>query len=295
MSDCKSIEKIETIYGCFNSWAGDLITEQLKQYSAHTRNELGMLKSIIREGDNIIDVGAHIGTFSIPFARFTGGVGKVFSFEANPETFQLLQKNILENNLENIVFPICAVVSEKKQNHKKVLPKDANMGMYYFMPTQSCGDECLGSVNIDEWYDQNEIERPIHCLKIDTEGSELSVLRACQNIIKKYKPLIYLELATEHLHRFGNSIHDIEKVLVSNGYHFFRNIGARNSDHDDFTVAHLRHLTEGGKFFDVLAIQPLSERYPKHFKHNFIYKLWRMNNFLVALTKRCYKHLLRKT
>lgn len=293
MADCRSIEKIETIYGCFNSWAGDLITEQLKQYSAHTRNELGMLKSFIREGDNIIDVGAHIGTFSIPFARFNGGVGKVFSFEANPEAYHLLKKNILENNLENKILPNCAVISEEKQNYKKMLPKDGNMGMYYFMPTQNCGDGGLDSINIDEWYDQNEIKSPIHCLKIDTEGSELSVLRACQNIIKKYKPMIYLEVATEHLRRFRNSVHDIEKILVSNGYHFFRNIGLRNSDSDDFTVAHLRHLREGGKFFDILAIQPSSERYPKQFKHNFRYKLWRMKNFLIVLTTNYHKRPLR--
>jgi len=293
MADCRSIEKIETIYGCFYSRAGDLITEQLKQYSAHTRNELAMLKSFIREGDNIIDVGAHIGTFSIPFAIFNGGIGKVFAFEANPDNYQLLQKNILENNLETVVLPICTVISVKEQTHKMMFPKDANTGMYYFMPTQDCGYESLDSVNIDEWYDQNEIENPIHCLKIDTEGSELSVLRACQNILKKYKPLIYLELSDEHLRRFGNSVHDIEKILVSNGYHFFRNIGARNSDNDDFTLAHLRHLTEGGKFYDVLAIHPLSERYPKYFKHNFTYKLWRIRFFIVALAKHRFKHLLR--
>ena len=75
MSKPNHIENVKTIYGTFNSWKGDLITEQLKQYSAHTRNELAMIKSLIEHGDNILDIGAHIGTFSIPFSQFNGKSG----------------------------------------------------------------------------------------------------------------------------------------------------------------------------------------------------------------------------
>ncbi|HIO97458.1 MAG TPA: hypothetical protein EYG71_05970, partial [Leucothrix sp.] len=66
MAYASGTEKCKTMYGVFESWKGDVITVQLKKYSAHTRNELAMLKSFIAKGDNIIDIGAHIGTYSIP-------------------------------------------------------------------------------------------------------------------------------------------------------------------------------------------------------------------------------------
>ncbi len=77
-----SIARIDTLYGVFHASEGDLIADQLKRYSAHTRNELSMIRDVIRDGDNIVDIGAHIGTFSIPFARFNTGQRKVDAFEA---------------------------------------------------------------------------------------------------------------------------------------------------------------------------------------------------------------------
>lgn len=44
--------------------ADDLITQQLIAFGAHTRNELAMLLTFIDPDDVVVDVGAHIGTFS---------------------------------------------------------------------------------------------------------------------------------------------------------------------------------------------------------------------------------------
>jgi len=40
-----NLKKINTIYGNFYSWEFDLITTQLEKFSAHTRNELSMLRA----------------------------------------------------------------------------------------------------------------------------------------------------------------------------------------------------------------------------------------------------------
>ncbi|WP_413701739.1 hypothetical protein ACLKMH_09390 [Psychromonas sp. KJ10-10] len=76
MLDNQEMEIVHTMYGDFTCWKNDLITDQLKAYSAHTRNELAMLSTIIQEGDNILDIGAHIGTFSIPFSFLINNLEK---------------------------------------------------------------------------------------------------------------------------------------------------------------------------------------------------------------------------
>jgi len=62
-------------------------------------NELSMLSKIIREDDEILFLGAHIGTIAIPLARLCKSV---YAIEANPDIFKFLLANIKLNGLNNI-------------------------------------------------------------------------------------------------------------------------------------------------------------------------------------------------
>jgi len=259
------IEKITTIYGQFFSRNGDMITNQLKQFSAHTRNELAMLKSLITGGDNIIDIGAHIGTFSIPFASFNKGIGRVFSFEADIDNYNLLRMNITENYLDGAIIPKHAIVSDCEQRFSILKPSEDNSGMHCFLPDSSSAGLDMADIpviNIDAWYEQNEAETKINIIKIDIEGAEMAALRSCEKIIKKCLPMLYIEINNEALDRFNTTIAEIEDALNSFGYHFFRNIGPRNSNNDIFKIARLNSISDGGVFFDLLAVHPSSDRYP---------------------------------
>ena len=126
----QNIKRVETIYGAFFSWEGDRITHQLEKYSAHTRNELAMLRAFVREGDAILDLGAHIGTFSIPFSIFNQKKGTIYSFEANPNNYALLEKNIQMNNLDEIIIPTHAVIAEQENvAFSENLPEGGATGM----------------------------------------------------------------------------------------------------------------------------------------------------------------------
>jgi FkbM family methyltransferase len=263
------VKRFETVHGVMNAWVGDFVTQQLEEFSAHTRNELAMLGSLVREGDNIIDVGGHIGTSAIPFARFNGGRGKVFTFEPNPDNFELLLRNVAENGLGDVIVPVRAIVSEKPQRFRMVLPQAENTMAFCFLPDPDAPPPPDGaepaSVNLDEWMRQAQGDPPVALIKIDTEGAEMSVLRACRRIIERDRPVLYVEVNTPALARFGSSPADVGGFLEPLGYHLFRNIGARNSADDRFWMARLSRIEEGGDFFDVLAVHGSSPRYPRHY------------------------------
>ena len=64
----------------------------------------GLIMSL-SEGDTFIDIGAHIGYYSMVASRLVGDSGKVISFEPTPSTFGLLQKNLQQKGnvkLENL-------------------------------------------------------------------------------------------------------------------------------------------------------------------------------------------------
>lgn len=265
MSIDDNLESTNTIYGIFYSLKDDLITKQLKQYSAHTRNELAMLKSIIFDSDNIIDLGAHIGTFSIPFALFNNKRGKVFSFEANIFNYNLLRLNIRSNGMDEVITPMHAIVSDNKLAFTMFSPCNDNTGAYSFLPGNQPTEvdvHDVNVINVDEWYEYNGNDIKIHLIKIDIEGAELSALRSCKRLIERFKPLLYVEINKEALDRFNCTTDEIEETLITFGYRFFRNVGPRNSDNDFFKIESLNSISDGGDFFDLLAVHPTSDRFP---------------------------------
>ena len=67
-----ALPEVDTIFGRIRAFPGDLITEQLVSFGAHTRPELAFLLNMVDEGDGVFDLGAHIGTFALPIARKVG-------------------------------------------------------------------------------------------------------------------------------------------------------------------------------------------------------------------------------
>ena len=65
------------------------------------------------EGDIVVDVGAHIGLYTIIASKRVGLSGKVFSIEPDPVNFEILGKNIRINHLENVVALNYALILKK--------------------------------------------------------------------------------------------------------------------------------------------------------------------------------------
>lgn len=241
------------MYGKIYCYENDMITRQLKRFSAHTRNEISMLKDFIETGDVVIDIGAHIGTYTLPFSQFVGESGAVYSFEANVENFELLSKNLDENSIENVT-KINAIVSDKKQSFQMHYPVDGNTGTYYFLPNTEAEHNSTSIVMMDEyWF--TELGGPkVNLLKIDVEGAEFNVLNSCEELIKKYLPVIYIEINIEALSRFDCDYGMIESWLRSHRYELYRNVGKRNSINDEYELERIVEFPLGVELFDVLAI-----------------------------------------
>lgn len=268
------LERVETPIGIFLSIQNDLITKQLRKFGAHQRNDLSMLLDFVKVGDTIIDVGAHIGTFAIPLSSKVGPEGRVFAFEADEESFTVLQKNIEINKRGDIIKAENAVVASKEGNYKKIR-KTGNIGATKFRLDASQAWHTINTVVLDTWYNGSDSkEKRIEVIKIDAEGMDADVLFGCRKLIEKYKPIIYIEVNNKDLRNFGNTREDIQSILQSFGYHFFRNIGRRHANDNCYIIGKLLDLRIGGNFFDLLAIHPSSRRYPNAWKSERYMKYW---------------------
>ena len=79
-----------------------------------------LLKSIIRPGMKCIDAGAHIGFYTCLMASLVGKTGKVYAFEPMPSHFELLLKNIEENQLQQRVKAYNLACSDVSWRFKRI-------------------------------------------------------------------------------------------------------------------------------------------------------------------------------
>jgi len=136
-----------------------------------------------------VDVGANIGYYTVLLADKVGKNGKVYAFEPDIINFEILEKNIKANNLENVVAINVAVGSK---NETKILYKsEENLGDHKLYNDQFLMSNVQKTkiIKLDEYL----INQKVDLLKIDTQGWEPAVIEGTKKTIEKYKPIIFFE------------------------------------------------------------------------------------------------------
>ena len=152
-----------------------------------------------------VDVGAHIGTTIAAYSRL---FSEIHGYEPNTKTFELLKKNITKNkiacNIHNVGLYSEACRGDVHQH------AGGNSGCYFFKPSESGSITCIP-------LDVQNHQR-VDFMKLDTEGSELFVLKGAEQTIRKWKPLIQVETNEWSDRLYGVSRKDILAYLKTLGY-----------------------------------------------------------------------------
>jgi FkbM family methyltransferase len=151
----------------------DQLMLSVKEYPIHP-----VLKKIIKSGDNVIDVGANIGVLTLYFRSLIGDSGKIYSFEPDPNSFCILEKNIVQNYLENVIIENKAV-SNKNMIIGFEVNKNITGGRIKENDDQMLKVDC---VTLDNYFSEKLTK--IDFVKIDTEGFDWTVLEGMKDIIK---------------------------------------------------------------------------------------------------------------
>ena len=145
-----------------------------------------LIMNHLSPGDECIDIGSNYGFITMIMAKSVGVNGHVYSFESDQDIFQILLRNIKDNNIDNI----CSVEN-------------------YFISNNNIGN----NQKIDDLL--LERSKKIKLIKIDTDGYDFECLCGSEQLIKQQFPLIIIEM-TEN----NNKIH---QKLINIGYQYFYN------------------------------------------------------------------------
>ena len=164
----------------------------------------------INDTDVIIDVGGHIGLFSLYASQFCKN-GLIYSFEPVPENYDLLIDNVRSNDL-NQIKPFNLAVSNSNSDIKLYLNDDeAGHSMF----SKSSKSITVDSISLQQIFDNNNIEN-CNFLKLDCEGTEYEIL---ENLPTSYfdkikKIVIEYHMADTHPELLEN----LKKILIKQNY-----------------------------------------------------------------------------
>jgi FkbM family methyltransferase len=165
----------------------------------------------LNPGDVVVDVGANIGIFSIKASKEVGGRGMVLAIEPDRKNLNRLNRNIALNAANNIRVFSCAAGSA--EDMKTLLIKQKGSNSSFFETSEPVSERLNVSVRtIDGIIDEAGLRR-CNFLKIDTEGSELEVLKGGMHILTNLRPRVAMET-----HPFGAQTEQVVEFLREFGY-----------------------------------------------------------------------------
>jgi FkbM family methyltransferase len=151
--------------------------------------EAETMKKIIKKGDIVLDLGAHIGYYTLILAELVGAEGKVYAFEPDPMNFSLLEKNITVNNFKNVIL-IQKAVSDKVGKVKFYLNKEHSASNSLYKDKSHNNFVEVETVKLDDYF--KDFNKEINFMKIDVEGAEGSVIIGAKNLLRRSPNLVLI-------------------------------------------------------------------------------------------------------
>lgn len=161
-------------------------------YNLHAFIDLNLSeenKEFLKNKD-IIDAGAFTGDTSLPLSKITSG--QVYAFEPFEESFELLKKNITDNNIQNIV-PIKKSLGNINGERVLYLSGDNVQGVTSDPNIRQYDTELkVKEITVDKFVEENYLN--VGLITVDVEGAEMDLLKGAINTIKTQKPILNISI-----------------------------------------------------------------------------------------------------
>ena len=166
---------------CKYGWmlhSGPYIGKCFELYGQYSESEVSVLRTFIRPGDTVLDIGANIGDLTVPMSRFVGDTGRVYAVESHVNTYHVLCANLALNGIQNVKALNCFVADSAQVDTSGPWGKFGYVSEIWGAPVVS-----IDAFGIDA----------CSFIKIDVDGKELEVLRSANHLIAKSRPILYFE------------------------------------------------------------------------------------------------------
>lgn len=171
-------------------------------------------KCSVEPGDIVIDCGAYTGNTALYFSQRAGDQGKVYAFEAMPQTYKELKENVSAYTMKNVI-PVNMALTDKKC--ELAFTQTAGPASCELPGSRKENGIKVSAISLDEFINENRVEH-VDFIKMDIEGGELDALLGASKTIERFKP----KLAISVYHKPQDMIDIPKKILeLDPGYTFY--------------------------------------------------------------------------
>jgi FkbM family methyltransferase len=147
----------------------------------------------VRPGHVVLDVGAHVGYYTLLSAVLAGEGGAVWSFEPNPRNARFLRRHAEINGLASVRVTEAAVAAADGTAR---FDFGSGSGTGHLA---TAGALEVRTVRLDRFCAEKGIAPDV--VKIDVEGAEMEVLRGARATLARHRPTIFLSTHGAEVHR----------------------------------------------------------------------------------------------
>jgi FkbM family methyltransferase len=149
--------------------------------------------------DLVLDIGAHIGTYSLQLSQQIT-MGLIHAFEPCLETFDYLEKNVTGNGVKNIKMHKIAL-SDNVGNTKLYYDIENGNWGHSIVKNFSPAGEIVGTTTLSNFFEVNNIQN-CDFIKFNCEGAEFKILLSTPiSVLKKIKKMLvlyHMDLSSDH-------------------------------------------------------------------------------------------------
>ena len=195
-----------------------MLTPYLIMYGCWEIHITPLFEGLIKEGFTVIDIGAHMGYYTVTAGLRVGRSGRVYAFEPAPNNYDILRRNIEVNGLSNIVIPSQKALLNKEGEVEFRAYETQTAGSSIFTKNPQTAGQTISvqTTTLDAFLGDN---LKVDLIKLDAEGAEPLVFEGMKNVIKNSPNLkIIMEFAPGLIAASGAKPEEFLRSILDMGF-----------------------------------------------------------------------------
>ena len=194
----------------------ELITSYvLREQHDWFEDEIRFVRSLLKPGQQAIDIGANYGVFTLSMAKVVGAGGRIWAFEPASSTAALLAESLRANGFHHVVLDQRAL-SDHAGIAQLSLHQNSELNELVREGAAAGTAETVALISLDDAMREYRW-REIDFVKIDAEGEEAAIIRGGRDFFHTLSPLIQYEV------KAGTAVHlGLVQAFADIGYASYR-------------------------------------------------------------------------